>query len=1103
MANVGALRTSISLDSAQFQQSMQGVNRQLKGLKAETKAATSSGTGFARGVTEMRSKAEILNRTLKVQEGQVKELRRRYEESRTATGDNSRETQRASEAYNKAQAEMNKTKNQLKGITEEIERQTNPWNQLSENMTNAGQKLQDVGRGMTDFGKNMSMKVTAPILALGAGALKVGMDFEAGMSQVQAISGATGEDLEKMTDMAKEMGAETRFSATEAASGMEFLAMSGMNTNEILETMPGLLDLAASSGMDLGRAADIATNVLSGFAYEADQAGRVSDVFAKGASTANTNVEQLGSAMEVVAPIAKMVDLEIEGLTASVGKMSDAGIQGEKAGRMLRQGILRLADPTGKAADLIEELGINVFDADGNMKEMDSVVGELNKGLDGMDSQAQAAALSTIFGSESTAGWSALLEVGQDELKKYTTELQNSEGAASEMAEVMQDNAKGAMIEFKSSLEGAGIALSEHMIPAVTNIIEKGTETVRKFGELDDSTQENIIKMGLFAAAIGPAALVLGSMTTAIGGVVKIGGGLVGLLGGTGGLIARVGMLGMTGPVGLAVAGVGLLGAGIYALTNDSLKLHDVNWDLVESMKAEVDATDDLITQFEELESKNKLTTDEMLRYMDILSELKSADGAEAIKALKNEQAELLEKSGFTNDEMETFLGLNDDIIEKSPDTTKAISDQGNAYVENLDALKELNEEKLKELLITAEREVLKALENETKLLEEQVKLVEEIRETDTAIESNREKRLANTELLRQEEEKLESIDQRKLTLKEDMKDLDGEALRSAEVELSLLEDEYLEQLNIVKATQDEQDILESTYQTLTDKLIKKGEDLDVTRDELREIEQLKGEYESLILAQVDITAEKGNGLKAIDEEIKKVEKTKEELEKQTDPILKNTEGYKDNVRQLEGQLGKLKDAQTELENINKLAGKTVYNKKVKVSTDPSINSLNSMLASTVKKDVQMTLFGLNTAAYADGTDHHPGGPFIAGEEGWELGRQGNRWEVLNAGFYDRPSGYEVFTHDESKRIMGAMNRMPAYAGGTNMGSETNRIISDISSANNDFEMVTVLREQNGILMQLLQKENVAYLEFETVYQPVKKRLAEDQYSSHKRRRSG
>src|SRR5699024_11154682 len=153
-------------------------------------------------------------------------------------------------------------------------------------------------------------------------------------------------------------------------------------------------------------------------------------------------------------------------------------------------------------------------------------VGELNKGLEGMDSQAQAAALSTIFGSESTAGWSALLKVGEEDLKNYTGELEDSEGAASEMVDTMQDNAKGAIKEFKSAAEEAGISLSEHMLPAITDGVKYATDLAKKFGELDDSTQKNILKMGALAAAIGPVLMVTGSLTTGIGGVLKVGGKL-------------------------------------------------------------------------------------------------------------------------------------------------------------------------------------------------------------------------------------------------------------------------------------------------------------------------------------------------------------------------------------------------------------------------------------------------------------------------------------------------------------------------------------------------------------------------------------------------
>jgi len=234
MADVGNLRTRISMDSAQFERSLASVNRELKGLKNEQRAVTSSGTGFARGLDELRNKSDVLNRTFRTQQEQVAILKRRYEENKAEQGENAAATQRANSEYQKAVAEMNKTENALKNVTREIERQTNPWNTLSENMDKTGRRMQTIGRGMSSFGRTMTMGVTTPILGLAAGALKVGMDFEEGMSKVQAISGATGEDLEALSGQARELGETTRFSATEAASGMEFLAMA-LETGSVTE----------------------------------------------------------------------------------------------------------------------------------------------------------------------------------------------------------------------------------------------------------------------------------------------------------------------------------------------------------------------------------------------------------------------------------------------------------------------------------------------------------------------------------------------------------------------------------------------------------------------------------------------------------------------------------------------------------------------------------------------------------------------------------------------------------------------------------------------------------------------------------------------------
>lgn len=1090
MVNVGDLKTKISLDSAEFNRSMASVNRELRGLKHEQKAVTSSGTGFARGLNELKDKSNVLNRTLDLQRDKVTELKRRYDESKESTGENSIETEKANIAYQKAKAEMNKTENALKGVTAEIERQTNPLLNLGNTMQDTGKKMQKVGDDMTKFGKSWTMKVTAPILALGGGALKVGMDFEEGMSNVQAISGATGDDLAKMSEQARDMGATTVFSATEAADGMSFLAMAGFETNEIMEAMPGLLDLAASSNMDLARAADITSNIISGFNLQAEESGRVSDVLAKGASTANTNVEQLGNAMEVVAPIGEMVGLEIEGLTAGIGRMSDAGIQGQKAGRQLRQGILRLSDPTGKAADLIEELGINVFDADGNMKDLDAVVGELNKGLEGMDSQAQAAALSTIFGSESTAGWSALLKVGQDDLRDYTKELQDSEGAAEEMADIMNDNAKGALKEMKSALEEAGIAVSEHLIPAFTDLVEWGTDLIRKFGELDKEQQEQILKWAAIAAGVGPASLAFGMASKGIGGLLDIGGRFFSFLGRTGGkgLLGRMGIMGApTGPVLLATAAVAGLGGIMYAAYKDSKKLHDISTETSDKLLDQADSLEELVAEFDELQGSSKLTNDQFGRMLDIEKELEQTQNPARIAELKDEYEYLREKSGLTNDEIEEMIELNNDIIEQSPTVEQSFTDKGNAVVESTDAVKEYIQSLRDMAFIELQAEQVKALENEATLRQENKEITEDLLKVEDEIQ----------ELLQMRDMSLEEIDERVKEINQAFSD----GISTTE-EQHKLDRERASLLAVKRGT-----ILETLekMEEERDALIEKKE---LNDEELAKLEEINVAMAEMLLAEVDINWEKGEGLKKLDETIQKLKDERDEILGNMTEEEKKNGIYDDHLSKLNEMIGDheyIKDQiqdetgyQSEQNNELDKQNRKIENaglkyidnegniRKITIAqegTNEKIGEgishafdLNRELNKNINKDINVDDHGSaekitaeagkgvtktvtikaksgainlgvlgSIPAYKDGINSHPGGKALVGEEGYELARHGSNWSMLGFGVTELPRGTEVFTHGESKGILRALNNLPSYATGTSSPGESDRVVGQLN----------------------------------------------------------
>lgn len=348
--------------------------------------------------------------------------------------------------------------------------------------------------------KAATVAISGTSVALGGvatAAVKTGSDFEKQMSRVQAISGATGENFEKLREQAIQLGADTSFSASSAAEGMENLAAAGFEVNEITDAMPGLLNLAAASGEDLAVSSDIAASAIRGFGLEAKDAAHVADVLAENANKTNSGVTDTGEAMKYVAPLARAAGIRFEETAAAIGIMANAGIKGSQAGTTLRGAISRLSKPTDDMLVAMEDLGVSFYDSEGKMKSLSDQVGMLRKSMKGMTDEQKNNYLVTLYGQEALSGMLALINEGEDSLSALTKSYEKCDGSAQKAAETMQDNLAGAMEQLDGSAETLGIVFYDSVSGNLKSAAESATDSIN---EITEAFQEGGLDAAIEAA---------------------------------------------------------------------------------------------------------------------------------------------------------------------------------------------------------------------------------------------------------------------------------------------------------------------------------------------------------------------------------------------------------------------------------------------------------------------------------------------------------------------------------------------------------------------------------------------------------------------------
>lgn len=295
-------------------------------------------------------------------------------------------------------------------------------------------------------------------------------DFESMMSQVKAISGATGQEFDDLTAKAQEMGATTKFTATESAEAFNYMAMAGWKPQQMIDGISGIMSLAAASGEDLGTTSDIVTDALTAFGLQAGDAGHFADVLAQASANANTNVSMLGESFKYVAPVAGAMNYSVEDTSLALGLMANASIKGSMAGTALKTSLANMAAPTDSMAAAMDKYGISLTDSEGNMKSLRGVIDNLRGSLGGLSETEQTAAASTIFGKEAMAGMLAIINASEEDYNKLSTAIGNSKDAAEGMADTMLDNLKGSFTLMQSAIEGTENAFGKRLSPYLRDI---------------------------------------------------------------------------------------------------------------------------------------------------------------------------------------------------------------------------------------------------------------------------------------------------------------------------------------------------------------------------------------------------------------------------------------------------------------------------------------------------------------------------------------------------------------------------------------------------------------------------------------------------------
>ena len=485
--------------------------------------------------------------------------------------------------YDALQREIIETEQELRRLQEEAASTSVALAKIDE----AGKKMEAFGDSVTQAGQKI-MPASMAVAGLGAAAVKTAADFDAGMSKVAAISGATGEDLDALRDKAREMGAKAKFSASEAASAMEYMAMAGWKTEDMLGGIEGIMSLAAASGEDLATTSDIVTDALTAFGLSAQDSGHFADILAAASSNANTNVRMMGETFKYCAPIAGALGFSAEDVAEAIGLMANAGIKSTQAGTALRTIMNNLSGEVKITGAALGEVTIATTNADGSMRDLSDILADCRGAFSQLSESERAQAAEALVGKNAMSGFLALMNAAPEDIEKLSAAIDNCDGTAAQMAETMQDNLAGQLTILKSQLEELAISFGEMLMPAIRAVVSKIQAFVDKLNGMSESQRKAILTIGLIVAALGPLLVIIGTLISKVGvamqGFVKLATGVKKL-----GVAVKAGT-GVFGKLGAALGGISAPVLAIVAVVAVLIAAFKHLWDTNEEFRKAITA---------------------------------------------------------------------------------------------------------------------------------------------------------------------------------------------------------------------------------------------------------------------------------------------------------------------------------------------------------------------------------------------------------------------------------------------------------------------------------------------------------------------------------